>query len=284
MAVVVAFALAGLFAAGFATCYTLGLGNESYGATLGGALASLSVGLAVWARRISDREPEYVEERAVGPTPEPKFEAFAEALTEQPIPRSNVLWAMFGTALATLGGALLFPLRSLYPDMAGNPDKILAATAMGRGLRLVTEEGEPVRPEDLSTETVMTVFPEGVDPRSHMDSATLLIRVDPSELQLPTERMRWVVDGVVAYSKICTHAGCPVGLYADTYRQLLCPCHHSIFDVLTGATPVEGPASRPLPQLPLGTDHEGYLVALGDFVAPPGPGWWGYPDSSGRPA
>ena len=277
LGVILSFALAMLCAAGFAACYTLGLGTETYGATLGGALAFLSLGLAIWASRISKHEPEYVEERAVGPTPKPQFEAFTNALVEQPIPRSNVLWGMFAAALATLGGALVFPLRSLWPTFGGDPDQILSVTAMARGLRLVTEEGEPVRPDDLSTESVVTVFPEGFDPRSHMDSATLLIRVDPSELDLPPDHAQWVVDGVVAYSKICTHAGCPVGLYSDTYRQLLCPCHHSIFDVLTGANPVEGPASRPLPQLPLGTDPEGYLIALGDFDAPPGPGWWGYP-------
>ena len=101
----------------------------------------------------------------------------------------------------------------------------------------------------------------------------MLLRVDPAVLDLPAGRAGWVVDGVVAYSKLCTHAGCPVGLYVDTPRQLMCPCHHSIFDVTTGAKPVEGPAPHPLPQLPLATDAGGYLVADGDFSAPVGPGW-----------
>jgi ubiquinol-cytochrome c reductase iron-sulfur subunit len=84
------------------------------------------------------------------------------------------------------------------------------------------------------------------------------------------------VDGVVAYSKLCTHAGCPVGLYADKPAQLLCPCHHSVFNVLDGARPMQGPASHPLPQLPLALDSDGFLVAAGGFSGPVGAAWWGY--------
>ncbi len=86
--------------------------------------------------------------------------------------------------------------------------------------------------------------------------------------------MGWVVDGIVAYSKLCTHVGCPVGLYQAQEALLLCPCHQSTFDVLAGAEPIFGPAARPLPQLPLAVDDEGYLVATGDFEAPVGPGFW----------
>ena len=261
---------------GFAVCYALGLGTESLGATLGAAFAALAVGLALWSSAFDRQEPEYVEQRAVGPTPEPEYDAFRTALTEQPVPRSGVLWASLGLAVATLGGAALFPLRSLLPRASAGPEQLLEHTAQSAGTRLVTEEGRPVRPDDLDVGGVVTVFPEGLDPHHHVDTTTLLIRVDPADLELPEDRRAWVVDGVVAYSKLCTHAGCPVGLYADEYHQLTCPCHFSIFDVLRGATPVEGPASRPLPQLPLSSDADGYLVATGDFSAPVGPGWWGY--------
>ncbi len=83
-----------------------------------------------------------------------------------------------------------------------------------------------------------------------------------------------IIDGLVAYSKLCTHVGCPVGLYQADSHLLLCPCHQSTFDVLDGAKPVFGPATRPLPQLPIGVDDEGYVVSQGDFAAPPGPGFW----------
>lgn len=276
--VLLAFAGTVAGAVGFALSYSLGLGTEAMGATLGGALLCLAVGLALWSQRIDAAEPEYVEERALGPAPERDYAAFKQALTEQPVPRSGVLWSMLGVAAASLGGAALFPLRSLYKPQHGDPDAVLTHTEWRPSRHLVDEAGQRVRPEDLTLHSVLTVFPEGLDPAEHVDTTTLLVRVDPAELRLPTGRETWVVDGVVAYSKLCTHAGCPVGLYADSYRQLLCPCHHSIFDVLTGAEPIEGPAAHPLPQLPLGTDSEGYLVAEGGFSAPPAAAWWRYPE------
>jgi ubiquinol-cytochrome c reductase iron-sulfur subunit len=271
--VVVCFLLSAVGAAGFAASYVLGLGNEALGATIGAAFAFLALGLARWSSLIDAAEPDYVEERAVGPTPEPEYDAFRAALTEQPVPRSWVLWGALGTAVAAIGGAALFPLRSLMPAMGTDPDDVLERTPWKAGLRLVTEEGTAIRATDLDVGGTVTAFPEGLDPRKHVDTTTVLVRVDPADLRLPADRADWVVDGVVAYSKLCTHAGCPVGLYTDTSRQLLCPCHHSIFDVTDGAKPVEGPAPHPLPQLPLGTDESGYLVARGDFSGPVGPAW-----------
>jgi ubiquinol-cytochrome c reductase iron-sulfur subunit len=96
-------------------------------------------------------------------------------------------------------------------------------------------------------------------------------------LQLDPQRAHWAPDGLVAYSKVCTHAGCPVGLYEAEPNQLLCPCHQSAFDVLRGAKPVLGPAARALPQLPLRIDAAGLVVAEGDFSSPVGPSWWNRP-------
>jgi ubiquinol-cytochrome c reductase iron-sulfur subunit len=102
----------------------------------------------------------------------------------------------------------------------------------------------------------------------------LLIRVEPGLLQLPGERAAWAPDGFVAYSKICTHAGCPVGLYRSSEHTLICPCHQSEFDVLVGAQPISGPAARALPQLPIRLEADGTFVATGDFPEPVGPGFW----------
>ncbi|MGW0231242.1 QcrA and Rieske domain-containing protein [Actinopolymorpha singaporensis] len=275
--VLVCFGLAVLGAVGFAVSYVLNLGNVAFGLSLGGAFAFLAAGLAIWSKRIEVREPQYVEERAVGPSPPQQFEAFQEALTSQPVPRSRVLWSMLGLTLAAIGGAVLFPLRSLFLKEGGSPDAILEHTPWSKGLPLVDEDGKRIRPGDLTYDSVKTVFPAGVSSRVHPDTTTVLVRVEPASLQLPAGRENWVVDGVVGYSKLCTHAGCPVGLYAADYRQLMCPCHHSLFDVLRGAVPIEGPAARPLPQLPLGVDADGYLVATGDFNGPVGAGWWGLP-------
>jgi ubiquinol-cytochrome c reductase iron-sulfur subunit len=108
-------------------------------------------------------------------------------------------------------------------------------------------------------------------------SQALLIRVDPALLRLPAGRSGWAPRGYIAFSKFCTHAGCPVGLYRASTHKLLCPCHQSTFDVLEGARPVFGPTTRALPQLPLDVDAEGYLRAKGDFSAPVGPGFWELP-------
>jgi ubiquinol-cytochrome c reductase iron-sulfur subunit len=193
-----------------------------------------------------------------------------EAIAISPVPRRT-----FTVALTVLGVALLFPLRSLHFKGSRKPTTALADAGWRDGVRVVKDTGEWVRPSDLAVGTSLTVFPANA-PRKD-DAQTLLLRVDPAELALPPSRRAWVADGVIGYSKLCTHAGCPVGLYADEPNQLLCPCHQSLFDVLSGAKPVFGPAPRALPQLPLRVDSEGYLAAGGDFNAPVGPGFWEEP-------
>jgi ubiquinol-cytochrome c reductase iron-sulfur subunit len=116
-----------------------------------------------------------------------------------------------------------------------------------------------------------------VFPENHTDAAdsqTLLIRLSPTEYEGEPGREDWAPAGHVAYSKICPHAGCPVGLYQPETRELFCPCHQSVFQVLQGARPTGGPATRALPQLPLDVDDDGYIVARGDFPEPVGPGFW----------
>jgi ubiquinol-cytochrome c reductase iron-sulfur subunit len=171
-------------------------------------------------------------------------------------------------ALGALGVALVFPIRSLGP----NPGSTLQRTPWRRGLRAITDDGRPVRASEVPTDGLVTVFPEG-----HPDSAdgqVVLMRVRPERLDLPPDRADWAPDGLIAYSKVCTHAGCPVGLFDPRRAQLLCPCHQSAFDVLDGAEPVFGPAARALPQLPIAIDDEGFVVAQSDFHEPVGPSFW----------
>ncbi|MGD0606105.1 MAG: Rieske (2Fe-2S) protein, partial [Streptosporangiaceae bacterium] len=132
--------------------------------------------------------------------------------------------------------------------------------------------------------SMITIVPEGYtdNPEEQVKAGVILIKFRPGELQIPTRTqgstligtMNWTVDNIVAYSKICTHIGCPVALYEQTTHHILCPCHQSTFDAATGATVIFGPAARPLPQLPLTTDAEGYLVAKSDFTQPVGPSFW----------
>jgi ubiquinol-cytochrome c reductase iron-sulfur subunit len=143
----------------------------------------------------------------------------------------------------------------------------------GGRTRVVWDDGSPVRPDALVVGSVVTVWPEGhVD---EPDASTLLIKFGADQGFEPKDgREDWTVDDVVAYSKICTHLGCPVGLYQAESGELLCPCHQSTFDAMHWARPVFGPATRALPQLPLGLDDDGYIVATGDFSDPVGPGFF----------
>jgi ubiquinol-cytochrome c reductase iron-sulfur subunit len=242
--------------------YLLGGSRPWEGVLLGGALGGLGVGVVTWATRLFQDE-DLVEERepAVSAPPE-------ESLLGAEITRRKALVRLLAAAGGTLAAALAIPTLSLGP----RPGEGLFETLWAGGRRLVDEDGLPVRPEDLPLEGVITVFPEGFV--GSPDEQAQLIRVDPGLLDLPDGRAEWAPEGCVAYSKICTHAGCPVGLYRAGSHQLLCPCHQSTFDVLVGAEPVFGPAARPLPQLPLSIDEGGFLVATDDFSEPVGPSFW----------
>ncbi|MEV4477358.1 Rieske 2Fe-2S domain-containing protein [Nonomuraea sp. NPDC049504] len=231
------------------------------------AFAGLAAGFTLWAARLLPQGP-YVGEREPMRSPpqerqalEPEFERPAGRLPRR----------MLTAALGALGLAGLFPLRSLLVH-GPSPAVALATTAWRDGVRLVDQDGQPVRPERVPPGTMLTVFPEGH--RDTGDSMALLLHVEPARLDLPAGRERWTVGGIIAYSKLCTHAGCPVGQYMRPQERLVCPCHQSVFDVLRGAEPVFGPAARSLPQLPLRIGPGGVLVAAGDFPEPVGAGYW----------
>jgi ubiquinol-cytochrome c reductase iron-sulfur subunit len=185
------------------------------------------------------------------------------------IGRRSLLLKLLAGAGGAMGLALLLPVLSLGPA----PGRSLKVTSWARGKRVVDERGQLVTLQTVPQDGFLTVFPEGHEGAA--DSQTLLIHVRQGSLKLPPDRMAGVPEGThVAYSKICTHAGCPVGLYRAESQSLICPCHQSQFDVSDGARPFFGPAARPLPQLPLGVDDQGVLVAQGDFTEPVGPAFW----------
>ncbi|MGK2929211.1 MAG: Rieske 2Fe-2S domain-containing protein [Acidimicrobiales bacterium] len=269
--IALAFAIAALAAVGLGVTYWRGGQAQLEGLLLAVTLGGIGVGIVIWAKAFMP-DDEVTEERHPIGSEEEDVAAFTtdfEAGTTG-LRRRGLLTGLAGTAFAALAGALLFPIRSLGP----RPGRDLKMTPYaGSVKRVVTEDGNPIRPEDLPVDGVLTVWPEG---HTHAaDAPTLLIHTRPGqELRLQGEKVGWVVGGIVAYSKLCTHTGCPVGLYQADEALLLCPCHQSTFDVLDGAEPIFGPAARPLPQLPLDVDDEGYLVATGDFEAPVGPGFW----------
>jgi ubiquinol-cytochrome c reductase iron-sulfur subunit len=233
------------------------------------AFAGVGIGLAIWVRMIVGPD-EIVEERYPMRSDDVERTAFEElyaaSLGEAVAGgRRRFLLRLLVGAGASLGLALLIPIRSLGPG----PRNELFRTDWREGSRVVDAEGRPIHPEDISPDQVVTVFPEGAT--GSADSQAILVGLRPDaqpKLDEPT------ADGIVVYSKICTHAGCPVGLYRAAVAELLCPCHQSTFDVVHGGEVLSGPAGRPLPQLPIEVGQDGYLVAMSDFREPVGPSFW----------
>ncbi len=269
LAVVVALSLSILAGLGLAVVYSLGGQAQLEGFLLAGSLGGIGVGLVIWAKRFLPNEEAEEDRKPLASDPE-DVAAFSAELErgEEAIGSRRLLLGLISGGLGALGLALVFPIRSLGPP----PGRGLFDTGMADGRRLVTAEKEPIRPEDIPVDGVLTVWPEGHEDEA--DSSTVIIRVRDASLFGEQVRPGWTVGAVVAYSKLCTHTGCPVGLYQAEEHLLLCPCHQSTFEVLAGARPVFGPATRPLPQLPLGVDDQGFLVARGEFEGPVSAGFW----------
>jgi ubiquinol-cytochrome c reductase iron-sulfur subunit len=275
--------LATLAAAGFIAVYAVDrvpAQTQLLGISLGLAFAFAAAAAAVASRAVVP-----VEEISE-PYPEPGDPAAQEELFQlvdesaDRMTRRRLLKVAAGGAGATLGAALLAPAVSLGPVL--HPDA-LRRTPWRRGVRLMDSHGRPLRVDDIDEKSFYTAFPEHAS-HDELGSPLVLVRLDPATLELPAGRSQraWAPDGVVAYSKICTHAGCAIALYrAPLYEPtsakpaLVCPCHYSTFDPATGGEVLFGPAGRPLPQLPLEVDDDGTLRAGGGFSGPVGPSWWG---------
>jgi ubiquinol-cytochrome c reductase iron-sulfur subunit len=191
------------------------------------------------------------------------------------LPRRKLLAGTLGLLGLAFGAMVIAPLGGFIKNPnKGNP---LGTTPWADGLRLLRDDGTPIRPGDQTAGSLATVFPAVPGGNKAYDAAVMLIRLRPEQvtaLVIPPGQEDFGYGDYVAYSKICTHAGCPVSLYEQETSRILCPCHQSQFDVTDGAKPVFGPATRPLPQLPITVDDEGYFIARGDFPEPVGPSYW----------
>ena len=253
---------------GLAVTYALGGQTQIEGLLLGLALLGIASGLILWSHRLLPTRPVVSERGELQSAPEVDQDV-EEDLQRGGLSRRKAISRSLGLALAALGAGLALPVRSLGPS----PGRALLETPWGAGRRrLVTSDGRPVEAVAVPSDGLVTAFPEG-SPNS-ADGQVVLMRVDPALLRPRPGREDWSPNGLVAYSKVCTHAGCPVGLYQPLDHTLLCPCHQSTFDVLDGAKPLIGPAAIELPQLPLEIDAQGFVVGRGEFSDPVGPGFW----------
>ena len=266
--VLVAFGLSTLAGFGLLVVYALGGETQVEGVLLTLCLGGIGVGIVIWGQRLMESRIHIEERHPVGTDPNAIVD-LEDALTEEAgFSRRKLLIVALLGAFGGLAAALAIPVLSLGPA----PGRSLFETTWKAGRRLAIAGGQPLLPDQLPVGGVLTVFPDGDE--SDPNAAALIINVGPGQLKLQGQAAAWAPDGFVAYSKICTHAGCPVGLYRSSQQTLICPCHQSEFDVLRGAVPISGPAARPLPQLPIQRQADGTFIALGDFAAPVGPSFW----------
>ncbi|WP_040160626.1 cytochrome bc1 complex Rieske iron-sulfur subunit [Mobilicoccus massiliensis] len=264
------------------------------GLCLAASLLGIGIGAVQWAKTLMP-DTEQVEERhRTASSPESR-EAFQETMQEGLRSSQLARRPMIGVLGATALG--IFALPPLFPVIGGlgpMPGRQMHHTFWQTGMRLMRDpQMTPIRADEVHQGAVFHVLPEGIDgPVLHPQdgqkfehdedlnllqrkakAAVLLMRLDPSLFKSDKAR-DWGYEGIVAYNKICTHAGCPVGLYEQQTHHLLCPCHQSTFDVTQDCKVIFGPAKRPLPQLKITVDDEGYLVAAQPFMEPVGPSFW----------
>ena len=256
--------------------------NLALGLSMSVAFMAMGAGATIWVRTIMPNVEQVEERHPLAATGEER-QAFAKTFKEgaeasgflqRPLLRRTLI-----AASVPLAAAPLVVLRDLGPL----PGTSLRHTVWRKGLRMVVYgPNTPLRAADFSiTGQMITVVPEGYAENQDVlaKATTIIIKFAPGQLvpNTPGRRgtvMNWTVDNIVAYSKICTHVGCPVALYEETTHHILCPCHQSTFDATNGAQVIFGPAPRPLPQLPIGTDSQGYLIATSDYHVPVGPTFW----------
>jgi ubiquinol-cytochrome c reductase iron-sulfur subunit len=258
--------------------------NMTIGLCLGLALFLIGAGAIQWAKKLMVDEEISEDRHPANSSPEQIeeiTEAFKQGAAESGFGRRKMIRRSLIAAMALLGLPAIVLLRDLGPL----PGRSLYNTIWAKGIRVVNDvTGRPIRPSDMVTGQLVNAIPANLLELQEVSavayqnqrakSAVIMVRIKPSEIQTPPGRENWGVDGILCYSKICTHVGCPISLYEQTTHHVLCPCHQSTFDLADGAKVVFGPAARPLPQLPLTVDSEGYLVAQSGFLEPVGPSFF----------
>ncbi|MER6347779.1 cytochrome bc1 complex Rieske iron-sulfur subunit [Streptomyces sp. NPDC001595] len=253
--------------------------NLALGLTLGIALFCIGAGAVHWGRTLMSDEEMVGERHPIEAPADVRAQVhadFKQGAKESQLGRRKLIRnTMFGAvALVPLSGVVL--LRDLGPL----PEDKLRHTLWSKGKLLVNmNTNEPLRPSDVAVGSLTFAMPEGLEEHDHdfqneiAKAALMVVRLEPSDIK-DKQELEWSHEGIVAYSKICTHVGCPISLYEQQTHHVLCPCHQSTFDLSDGARVIFGPAGHALPQLRIGVNDEGYLQALGDFEEPVGPAFW----------
>ncbi|CAN5488646.1 Rieske 2Fe-2S domain-containing protein [soil metagenome] len=269
----------------------LGLSTVALGLTLGGALLCIGIGIIQWARKLMSDHEIFEMRHPARSSDEDRaatLEALNAGLEDSGIGRRPLIRNSLFGAVGVLLLAPIVMLRDLGPLPKDVADKStgsgLEYTFWGikTGTRVVRDVvGTPIRPGDLAIGDLVNAVPDGMLELEGIDlqvakskAAVIVVKMEPDEIKHGKDRENWTVGGVICYSKICTHVGCPISLYERTTHHVLCPCHQSTFDLADSAKVVFGPAARPLPQLPLDVDDEGFLIAQSDFIEPVGPSYW----------
>jgi ubiquinol-cytochrome c reductase iron-sulfur subunit len=269
--------------------FGLGASNVALGACLGLTLLFIGIGAIQWSRKLMS-DHEIVEYRhPVSSSEEDRAEAVAaleqgledSGIARRPLVRNSLLAAM---------GFLGLPAIVFLRDLGPLPGDKLAHTVWRKGMRVVQDvDGARIRPADMQIGQLVNAEPEvffeqdsegnpeyeGTELlQQKAKAAVILVRMHPDDIKPWKGRENWGVSGILCFSKICTHVGCPISLWEQQTHHLLCPCHQSTFDLADNGKVVFGPAARHLPQLPLAVDDQGYLIATSDFTEPVGPSYW----------
>lgn len=258
--------------------------NAALGLGTAFAMLGIGVGIVHWAKTLMP-DHELMEMRHEIRSEEDRQDAVEiidtvieeSGIKRRPLIRNTLIGAI---ALAPIPAIFMFRDLDRTGNTANQMIDSLRHTMWDKGVRLTRDpSGTPIKASDVQIGSAFHVIPEGLNEAEHplnekAKAVVLLMRMDPAEMQISEGRETWNVDGIVAYSKICTHVGCPIALYEQHTHHLLCPCHQSTFDLTQECKVIFGPAGHALPQLPITVDSEGYLVAQSDFHEPVGPSYW----------
>ena len=261
--------------------------NLALGLTIGLGILLIGLGAIHWARKLMPGTEVVAMRHEMRSEPDERqaaVEAFDRGLADSGFAQRPIIRRTLIAAMVVLPLPLVILLRDLYtaPKGAPSPAEQLERTIWGTGVRIVTDVSlNPVKPEDVPVGGLVAAVPANLNEveeetgnfNARAKAAIILVRMVPDEI-VSQQGENWDYQGILAYSKICTHVGCPIALYEQRTHHLLCPCHQSTFDLADSGNVVFGPAARQMPQLPITVDDEGYLVAVSDFQQPVGPSFW----------